>query len=144
MNRTADSTELVRRLEEALEGSRALDDAIWATIEGHGYEWREGKRPLIRIPACYCSERVAPHVHDKSFGPGDGGPHHSTSIDAKLPWEKIVRVAAPDWNSAKPAGRWEAACATGEDGHAVYGYGHTEALARRVAAIKAQEEPEGD
>ena len=104
--------DIITKLEQAEAGSRELDWEIARAL----YPAGEGVLVVTAPPLPY-----------------------TTSIDAALPWENIVQVRSPDGNNAKPRGRWEAACQTREPGHAVYGYGHTEALARRVAALKARE-----
>ncbi len=68
-------------------------------------------------------------------------PHYTTSLDAKLPGENIRGVSAP-----APGEGWEGtwrefweAWHCNEDGKYFLGKGHTEALARRGAALKARE-----
>ena len=108
-------SDLIKRLEEATEGSRKLDEAIYVAIGC----------PYDDDPRYY------------AFLHGDFPPLYTASLDAKLPWENIAHVHAPDWHDAKPPGRWQAAVDVGE-GCAVYGYGATEPLARRIAALKAR------
>jgi hypothetical protein len=57
-------------------------------------------------------------------------PHYTTSLDAALPDEKIIKteIDAQGWH----------ATALAVDGRSVYGFGRTEALARRIAALKAR------
>ena len=59
-------------------------------------------------------------------------PRYTTSLDAKLPSENIVSCM---WNSEN----WSALHDFGDDRPLVEGIGKTEALARRIAALKARE-----
>lgn len=66
-------------------------------------------------------------------------PHYTTSLDAKLPNEQIIEVkdlrATVGWEKGFP--EWSAYCLV--PGKTVcVGHGHTEALARRIAALKAR------
>lgn len=63
-------------------------------------------------------------------------PHYTTSLEAKLPGENIVQVTAPYLDTLQ-RGLWTAQQLTDDD--MIIGKGHTEALARRVAALKARE-----
>ncbi len=69
-------------------------------------------------------------------------PHYTTSLDAKLPGENITKVEAPHDVSfpenEKCNTMWRATCVVNESEHpGIFGYGHTEALARRHAALRA-------
>jgi hypothetical protein len=78
---------LIALLEESKEGSRELDDAVWAATQGMEFRWREGKRPEWFVKECYCDDYPAHKLgasHWRSFGPGAGGPHYTTSLDAAL------------------------------------------------------------
>ncbi len=65
-------------------------------------------------------------------------PFYTTSLDAKLPWENIIesrrltvhRILVPD--------TWWAQHET-QNGSILQGYGHTEVLARRIAALREKE-----
>ena len=107
---------LLSRLENAPEGSRELDLDIHLQAGDLGDDFDLG---------------------DLNTEP-NWLPHYTTSLDAKLPGENIVQVHAPGWNAAIPEGRWQAVHAT-DVAHGVYGYGHTEALARRIASLRARE-----
>ncbi len=63
----------------------------------------------------------------------EGCPHYTTSLDAKLPGENIVKTELC-------SGEWVAYHDPGEHHPYVKGYGHTEALARRGAALRARDE----
>lgn len=64
---------------------------------------------------------------------------YSSSLDAKLPWEKIEQVALHDCVEGEPLGTvWEAWHYT-ESRDAIMGQAATEPLARRLAALKAKQ-----
>ena len=68
-------------------------------------------------------------------------PHYTTSIDAKLPWENIVEMAWHEVVEGEPLGLVCAAWHETSDGSFIRTMGaHTtsEAIARRIAALKAQ------
>lgn len=111
---------LLKHLEAATEGSRQLDGYVAYAIKPDEALMKEVGGQGISYANCV------------------DAPHYTTSLDAALTWENIAHVHAPDWHGAQPPGRWQAAHDCGE-GRAVYGYGSTEALARRIAALKARE-----
>ena len=101
---------LLTRLEAASEGSREMDGLI--TIQE-----RPGFYPSVAI-----AEKDAPH--------------YTTSLDAKLPWENIVEMRYyidPDGRDSAYTTIHEA-----EDGRLFEGKAKTEALARRIAALRAR------
>ncbi len=125
---------LIAKLEAATEGSRELDleahkvvglcdptAEYVSTIEG--LRWFE-HHPEVPGGADECIEEPLPY--------------YTTSLDAKLPEENIIdsrrltghRVSVPD--------TWWARHET-QNGSIVQGYGHTEVLARRIAALEAKE-----
>ena len=57
-------------------------------------------------------------------------PRYTTSVDDQLPWENI-------WQVLRWEGEWSAWHANPKTFRNTEGHGHTEALARRVAALKA-------
>lgn len=60
-------------------------------------------------------------------------PHYTASIDAALPEEMIREM----WISPQ-SGKYHVLNRSSESSRAVEGIGHTEALARRIAALKAR------
>ena len=71
-------------------------------------------------------------------------PPYTTSLDAALPWENIEEVALHDIVEDEPLGMvWEAWHVAKETGRRTMGAGHTEALARRIAALRARQEGGG-
>ena len=116
-------TDLLTRLEQATEGSRELDAAI-----------AEEVHPLLKTYASD-TERGAGHWTT----PKDGKVYaldYTTSLDAALPWENIVECRYyedPDGIDS----RWTAVHET-ENGEHIVGRGKTEALARRIAALRAR------
>ena len=102
---------LIAKLEDAEVGSRELDQLLGRYIDG----LNEGS---ILLP------NTLPYT---------------TSLDAKLPWENIIRVRSPTSSSRHGPYKWEAFHATDTFGQGFYGEGHTEVLARRIAALNARE-----
>lgn len=104
---------LIAKLEQASEGNRELDVEV---------AWAIG-RPGSQIPG---------HTNEI--------PHYTTSLDAKLPGENITQVALHDVVEGEPLGAvWEAWRTDPKTGHQTMGAGQTEALARRIASLKARE-----
>ena len=131
--------DLIARLEQAPEGSRELDAEIHCLITPGRIVHPKSERGYTQDDLLHKARNAGlaqSEFISRSRGPS---PHYTASVDAKLPGENIVQVKAPGWNSVKPPGMWEAACATSLPGQLIYGYGHTEALARRIAALKAHE-----
>jgi len=109
--------DLIAKLEAATEGSRELDVGIsgaigWA-INDDGL-WANASHPT----------RLRAQI------PGN----FTRSIDAALPGENIVYAE----KSMTEDGKWLARQLM-DDGTALGAYGHTEALARRIAALKARD-----
>lgn len=109
--------QLIAELEAAPVGSRELDAKIWNAIYPHA---------AVKV-------LLVDH------------PLFSTSLDAKLPWENIEEVGLFDIVPGEPLGEvWEAwhrypPTDDSTVGDRIMGAGHTEALARRVAALKAHQ-----
>ena len=125
--------ELIAKLESAEQGSRELDRDI---AEAVGY-----KVQIIRVPE---GHPVFKEGGGLEFMERDGVkvgiPPYSTSLDAKLPWENIQSLYAFDVVEDEPLGEgWEAWHVDRETGRRTMGAGNTEALARRVAALKAKQ-----
>lgn len=107
---------LIERIEAAPEGSREMD----AEIARAAYpDLKQGGDGLWYISGTHV--RIEPYT---------------TSIDARLPDENIVET------KLKLSGKWIAMHA--RNGVACNGEGHTEALARRAAALRARETMEND
>ena len=108
-------TDLLTRLEKATEGSRELDAEIYEDLTGKHIE------PLEAVSG---ETILWEPMHDV--------PHYTASLDAKLPWENIVRT----WRSE---GYWHAEHLN-EDSYTFFaGRAKTEVLARRIAALRARE-----
>ncbi len=116
-------SELIAKLEAVEEGSRELDIDVHVTLAQTIHPeavYTEGDDVFVAdvyedgLPVCYGLA-------------SDNAPHHTTSLDAALPWEVIHRVEY--WDR-----RWQAVAKTGE-----IGTGRTEPLARRIAALKAKD-----
>ena len=113
--------DLIARLEAATEGSRKLSDAVLLETG-----WTKDQITVGNVR----------YVHYKDR------PDYTTSLDAALPWERIVEVKfheSPDgdaqWTALHvPVGQPFA----GSNIVVSRGYGQTEALARRIAALKAR------
>lgn len=116
--------ELIKRLAETSEGSRELDAEIAKSLG-----WRLDQ---------YGLQGVA-----KWLAPGENTtqllPHFTTSIDAKLPWEEKLWWSIHSPNGFPPYDKWEAICCT-PDGPEFKGEAKTEALARRIACLKARKD----
>lgn len=112
---------LIERLESE-EGSRELDFRLWCYA--HGYEYGG----LHENGWCFIFKSPDGFVGSQDMGAVT--PHYTTSIDAKLPGENIVAVNKyeNDWAAVHQA----------EDGNLYNGRGKTEALARRIASLKAR------
>lgn len=121
-------TDLIQRLEEATEGSRQADmeiaDAIgWTHVP-----------PALSGPECWLDENGLTQAML---------PDYTTSRDAALPWENIEQVALHEVVEGEPLGTvWEAWHVDPETQRRTMGAGWTEAIARRVAALKARETKE--
>ena len=111
-----DHADLIARLEAATEGSRGLDYRI---AEASGWLYR-GDEEFKE----YGCNWFAPGISK-----GWQLPLFSTSLDAKLPGEDICEITRLSLNPL----RWEA----WQFGMEFCGTAHTEALARRIAALKA-------
>lgn len=119
--------ELIAKLEAATEGSRWLDSII-------------GMVDYANIGAQAINGRDDIYLE---FGPDEYGsmvcPHYTTSLDAALTWENIEEVALFDKVEGEPLGTvWEAWHVDLQTGITICGCGHTEALARRIAALRAR------
>ena len=111
--------ELIAAL-EATEGSRQLDLTIERLAVGNvPLHWRVGSQGAILGGFDDVNECI---------------PHYTTSLDAKLPGENIVR-------SEIIFGGWWRATHLGKKGRHE-GRAITEPLARRIAALKAMEDKE--
>ncbi len=112
------TSDIITQLEAAPEGSRELNEV------------------LAKMVGTFRSERSKDEISGVHFGP-DYSPPYTTSLDAKLPWENIVRVAIFEMKGKIKcdATHWDEATKT-----ATLGTGHTEPLARRCAALKAWEQ----
>lgn len=130
MMRCSDMEDLIKRLEEATEGSRELDAEI-ALLVGYTHERQSReRRPWWRDPQ-------GRRIGFDSWS--DRPPPFSTSLDAKLPWENIVEMAWHETVPGEPLGEvCEAWHLNRETGKRAMGAGHTEPLARRIAALKAR------
>jgi hypothetical protein len=104
---------LIAELQSATCGSPELDEQIYDAIG----------RPGDDDPQYY------------SFLHGDCPPSYSTSIDAAIPGEDIVRVEYSHKTEMWTAVDWKE-----EEIKLTVGEAHTEALARRIAALCAREE----
>lgn len=139
--------ELIARLEAAEEGSRELDYAV-AEVALADMEITYGRGDCrITVAEAFAHQRkhkiYSPEYVGRCISP-DGLPHYTTSLDAKLPWENIEEVALHDVVEGEPLGTvWEAWHRDANTGKRTMGSGRTEVLARRVAALKAREEPHG-
>ena len=112
---------LIEQLEAAEKGSRELDAEIAVVI------W---PRLASMAPD---TERGPGHWYDPDVGP-TYAENYTTSLDAGLPDENIIYMA---FNFG--ACLWEAH-QYNEGGFPFVGWAHTEALARRIAALKAMKE----
>lgn len=110
---------LIAKLEAATEGSRELDAEIWAL------------EPCVEPD---CLPDVKMRVIERMLGGGDDSecPHYTTSLDAALPGEDIVFMRLI--HDGK--GRWYEAQQSGS--YSWTGKHKSEALARRIAALKAR------
>jgi len=104
---------LIEKLEAAPEGSRELDLDIFLVLNTR-----------LRF-----TRKELADEHSKLLM---GVEHWTTSIDAKIPWENIWLVVCGD------DGFWSA-MTINPSGRNTEGHGHTEALARRVTALKVHE-----
>lgn len=123
-------TDLIARLEAEV-GSRELDFAVAFHIK-----WR----PSMDDMASFVSFKEHEEKHDYEtawiahapYRQAWRVPHYTTSIDAKLPWENIVRT----WMLG---GYWNAEHMEGEGNVSFFqGRASTEPLARRIAALEAR------
>ena len=121
--------DLIARLEKATEGSRELDGAVAILLSPS--ERKTSHKAGFFLALC-----------GDQFWRDFKAPHYTTSLDAKLPGENITKVEAPHDVSfpenEKCNTMWRATCVVNESEHpGIFGYGHTEALARRHAALRA-------
>ena len=127
--------ELIGRLAAATEGSAELDAAVISHLVGAKMEYveRAGRWCLYR-------DGTDPKGNARLWAPrGDDeyrlyrflvdGRGPTRSLDAALPGERIIKTEID-------ADGWHATALT-VDGRSVYGFGKTEALARRIAALRA-------
>lgn len=137
--RTAD--DLIAALESAETGSRMLDVQL-AYFLGEATESPDGGPANPRLPAKWHALGEFPAIAKIMLDEGFSwqsvcdvldceAPAYTTSLDAGIPGENIVFVI----RSAK-RDRWGAIHKTAE-GREVFGWGATEVLARRTAAMKA-------
>lgn len=119
--------ELIARIEAADEGSREMDSEIGVAVSDIDC-WADDPG-YIRIPGCGSISSRSIKVK-----------HYTTSLDAALPGEKITKV---EFSFA--GCMWEVHQQSGPPHYETItvGYGNTEPLARRAAALKGlQAEPE--
>jgi hypothetical protein len=102
---------LIAEMESAPEGSRELDAGTHMAVTDHS-----GLKAL-------CDQLGAVPTDLEQFSV----PHYTTSLDAALPGEEIVRV-----ERTAALKRWRAETNTGR-----IGWASTEPLARRAAALRA-------
>ena len=140
--------DLIKKLEEVPKGSRELDSFL-----ADGLDWHSANPEFAYVrywrqfdPKNHSYESISWSPPD-DWGGGPWGtklPHYTTSLDAALPWESIVEAKlheSPDGDEPY----WTALhCAPGQAfaGSTIQVYegrGCTEAIARRLAALKAQE-----
>ena len=130
--------DLVKRLETEVP-SRELDAAIWYYIDPDGYAKCE------QALHCVYDNMDQPDLNHiitrdewiNSLIPENCEPY-TTSLDAALPWERIIKTAYSP-NKMSPNHDW---CAVheGADTHRqTVGFAKTEAMARRIAALKARQ-----
>ena len=129
---------LIRDLEEAREGDRYLDVRIMAYAEGRDVRIDQNNAVLAKSqkpPHDECLLGfVDPGKTHLNFQPSRADfPRHSTSLDAKLPWENIVAVMTDGTV-------WKATHFDEEQQEYFEAVAHTEPLARRSAALRAREE----
>ena len=115
-------SDLIARLEAAPEGSRELDAEVWAKVNGLEGEITAGWK-LAR----WCWNVGSIGLWDDEL------PHYTTSLDAALPGESVILSRRTD------SGNWAALHSRGDGAGSIEGVGRTEALARRIAALKARE-----
>ena len=125
-------SDLIAKLEAAPEGSRELDAAIAVATFSEPY----GDDDLIYARQVDKDDDCAAGTFWRKSRSGASlrtAPYFTTSLDAALPSENIVRVervygaVVHEWRA------W-----TVLEGEPHEGLGHTEALARRIAALKAR------
>jgi hypothetical protein len=131
-------SDLIAKLEAAAEGSRELDARIHVAVvnpavmtDPGGYR---GERPVkYELAQDVFADRGADFSDAADLL---GAPHYTTSLDAALPGENIVKVARLP--HGKEGWMW-VALHNPSTGASLAGFGFTEALARRGAALKARE-----
>lgn len=137
--KTAD--DLIAALESAETGSRMLDVQL-AYFLSEATEGSDGGPANPRLPAKWHALGEFPAIAKIMLDEGFSwqsvcdvldceAPAYTTSLDASIPGENIVFVI----RSAKRS-RWGAIHKTAEGGE-IFGWGATEALARRTAAMRA-------
>lgn len=150
-------SDLVARLESAPQGSRELDYLIfrtepnfkewdlWAKKEAVMYRdgWTKGcNKPGSKshIGPIKLRKRKEQAINFYNSQLEETASHYTTSLDAALPDENIESVALHDVVEGEPLGTiWEAWHINPETRRRTMGAGNTEPLARRAAALKAQE-----
>ena len=127
MNTPAD---LVAHLETVRGGSRSLDWIIHVIVLGQPQltraDWhvnfhQDKRDTMVRWYSESDGKWLDQHL-----------PFYTTSIDDAIPDEDIVLSQRTE------NGRWAALHSMGPDAGSIEGTGHTEALARRTAALKAR------
>ncbi len=125
---------LIAELETATEGSRELDGKVAVAIFTATLKPEDAKMTIG-----YELAWVDSPTHEKGYCLAECQPF-STSRDAALPWENIEVVALYDVVPGEPLGEvWEAWHVDRDTNHGTRGAGHTEALARRIASLKARQ-----
>lgn len=124
--------ELITKLEAAPEGSRELNAEIWWVADPSS-AW-----------IAYCNAAVGKPGPRPDKMPSSGlgalgmclrAPDFSRSLDAKIPGENIIEM---NWDEDECSAWHEKPIRDGGGRYSV-GIGHTEPLARRIAALKALE-----
>lgn len=123
--------DLIEKLEKLTGPDREIDYAILSLMDPSYFKWCVDKGKELNKRA---RDNGLPDRAEACRLDGFSGClRYTASIDAALPTERIVSVVTIDLK------RWTAVCLCA-DGHTqVSGEGNTEALARRIAALKARE-----
>lgn len=134
---------LVARLEQATEGSRELDAEIYLSLS----EWKNAEVVVQAFPRSEMPSRptILRRTVDNHVVTYSDFPAYTSSIDAALPGEQIEVVSIQRAPPGHPQ-KWSALDANwprNADGQytcmRIAGIGHTEALARRIAALRARQ-----
>ncbi|MDE2426279.1 MAG: hypothetical protein KGO96_10285 [Elusimicrobia bacterium] len=130
--------ELVSSLEAATEGSRELDAYIWAAIHCPGQPVRVVEPATWKERRYFCNPDAA--MDWIGYDLLNVAKHYTTSLDAALPGESIEMASIQRSQPGQPS-KW-AALDSGwpKNAKREVGIGYTEALARRIAALKARKE----